>query len=119
MTRFSLLGMGVVLAHSRQEAGGRHPIPAISGISAKRHLLRQTVYDPQGQYFGKSADLLISDRTISHVVVSTRGLLGLHTNLVSIPIEHACWREDGIHLLQGAGAAASHFEYGQLDASGQ
>jgi hypothetical protein len=111
--------MGVVLAHSRQEGGERQPISTISGISATYRLLRQRVHDTQGQYFGKSADLLIRDRRISHVVVSMRGPLGFHTHYVSIPIEHVCWREDGIHLLEGAKGAASHFEYGQLDASGQ
>jgi hypothetical protein len=111
--------MGAVYAHSRQAGADHPPVAAIPGISAKRHLLRQRVYDQQGRYIGKTVDLLISHQRISHVVIGTRGPLGLQGHTVSVPIEFASWREGSLHLLHDVAEAASHFEYGQLDASGQ
>src|SRR5712672_67187 len=98
MTRLALLGVGVAVAHvalTNQQASER---TVIHGFSARRHVLGQKVYNDKDQLVGKIEDLILAKRTVSHVIVSVGGFLGLATYAVAVPVADFTRRDEKILL---------------------
>jgi PRC-barrel domain len=117
MTRFALLGAGVALAHvahSRRQASEK---AVIHGFSARRHLLGQEVHNADGDLIGKIEDLILANRSVSHVILGVGGFLGVGAYFVAIPVADFTRRHQLIvlrHASKEAIRALPQFEYTQM-----
>jgi hypothetical protein len=72
------------------------------GWSAKKQVLRQSVYNEQDQKVGVIDDLIIApDTSISYVIIGAGGFVGLHKHDVAFPVSQLKQR-DGKYVLPGA-----------------
>ena len=75
---------------------------AAMGWSVKKSLMGKTLYNDSGQKVGKVDDLIISpDRSVSYVIVSAGGFIGIGRHDVAIPVRQV--REEAGRLVM-AGA---------------
>ena len=97
----------------------------VLGLSAKRQVIGQRVYNEAGEAVGRIDDLIIApDDAISFAIVGAGGFVGLRRHQVAIPINFLTGREgsEAGFLLAGATKdvikAISAFEYNKpLDRS--
>ena len=72
------------------------------GWSAKKQVLRQSVYNEQNQKVGVIDDLIIApDTSISYVIIGAGGFVGLGKHDVAFPVSQLKQR-DGKFVLPGA-----------------
>jgi sporulation protein YlmC with PRC-barrel domain len=121
MTHIGLFAVGLAAAHvagterrvSKEQDMGR----AINGVSAKRQLLGQKVYNDRGEMIGKIDDLILTKRVVTYAIVGAGGFLGLGTHDVAIPAGKFLRDEDRIVLPDASKEALrsmSRFEYAQV-----
>ena len=87
----------------------------INGVSAKRHVLGNDVYNDKNEVVGKAEDLILSrDKAVSYVVLSVGGFLGIGEHDVVIPVNQLKLSGDKM-ILTGATKesirAMPRFEY--------
>jgi hypothetical protein len=90
----------------------------IKGVSAKRQVLGQKVYNSQGEIVGKIEDLILTKRAISYAIMSAGGFLGLARQDVAIAVDEFVRDGDRILLPDGnreAMLARPRFEYAQVE----
>jgi sporulation protein YlmC with PRC-barrel domain len=85
------------------------------GLSAKKQIIGQTVYNEQNQKVGKIDDIIIApDTTVSSAIVGAGGFVGLGKHDVAIPINQFTQQGDRIVLpgaTKDAIKALPKFEY--------
>jgi sporulation protein YlmC with PRC-barrel domain len=117
MSRVALLGVGFAVAHvaATQSKGGKEQHGSITGLSAKRQVLGQSVYNDNGELVGKIEDLILAKRVVSHAIVGVGGFLSIGAHNVAIPVGQFTRTSDKI-VLPGATKqtilAMPRFEYG-------
>ena len=119
MSRFALLGAGFAVAHvaASQRKGGKeqHGSAGIKGLSAKRQVLGQSVYNDNGELVGKIEDLILVRKVVSHAVVGVGRFLSVGSHNVAIPVGQFTRTANKI-VLPGASKRAilamPRFEYG-------
>ena len=78
----------------------------VIGMSAKKQILGQKVYNEDGVKVGKIDDLVIApDNAVSYVIVGAGGFVGMRRHQVAFPTNQLKSREDGF-TLPGATKAA-------------
>lgn len=78
-----------------------------TGISAKKSLLNQDVYNSQNQKIGKVDDLVVSpDKQVSFLIIGAGGFLGLDKHDVAIPIRMVKYDNKGRVVIKNATKAA-------------
>jgi sporulation protein YlmC with PRC-barrel domain len=89
MTHIGLFGAGLAAAcvagTERRVFKETDTSRAINGVSAKRQLLGQKVYNDQGDMVGKIEDLILTKKVVTYAIVGAGGFLGLGTHDVAIP----------------------------------
>lgn len=71
----------------------------INGLSVKRQLLDQPVYNDKDDKIGKIEDIILNkDRTATYGIVSTGGFLGLGSHDVAIPSRQLQMKNDRFTL---------------------
>lgn len=74
----------------------------LMGWSAEKDLLDKNVENEQREKVGEIEDLIIAkDKSISAVIISTGGFLGMDKHDVAIPVDQLKWK-DGKFMIQGA-----------------
>jgi sporulation protein YlmC with PRC-barrel domain len=121
MTHIGLFAAGMAAAHvagtERRVSKEQDMSRAINGVSAKRQLLGQKVYNDQGEMVGKIDDLILTKKVVTYAIVGAGGFLGLGTHDVAIPASKFLRDEDRIVLPDASKEALrsmSRFEYAQV-----
>jgi sporulation protein YlmC with PRC-barrel domain len=113
MTHFGLFGAGMAAAYvvgtERRVLKEKDTSRVINGVSAKRQVLGQKVFNDQGEMVGKIDDLILTKKVVTHAIVGAGGFLGLGTHDVAISADKFLRDDDRIVLpdaskeaLQGA-----------------
>jgi hypothetical protein len=121
MTHVGLFGVGIAAAHvaktTREVSKEGDLSCVISGVSVRRQILGQNVYNDLGQVVGRIDDVIITDRKATYGIVGVGGFLGLGAHDVAIEVDKFVREHDRL-LLPGASREAiramSRFEYGQI-----
>jgi sporulation protein YlmC with PRC-barrel domain len=119
MTHIGLFGAGIAAA---RVAGAERKVSktkgrAINGVSAKRQVLGQKVYNDRGEMVGKIDDLILTKKVVTYAIVGAGGFLGLGTHDVAIPADKFLRDDDRIVLPDAskeALRAMPRFEYAQV-----
>src|SRR5262249_40919642 len=118
MARLALLGAGLAVAYVARPGQPASKTTVVYGFSARRQVLGQEVYNDDGEVVGKIDDLIIAKRSVSHVIVSVGGFLGIAAYTVALPVADFVRHGKKI-VLPGASKAAiqamPRFEYSQMD----
>ena len=89
MTHIGLFGVGLATAHvagtERRVSKEKDVSRVINGVSAKRQLLGQKVYNGQGEMIGRIDDLHLKKKVVTYAIVGAGGFLGLGAHDVAIP----------------------------------
>lgn len=90
MTKFAVLGAAFAAAHvagtRRQGVEEGETVEIVKGVSAKRDVLGQNVYDAEGQVVGKIEDLILAKKIVTYAIIGVGGFLGLGRHDVAIPV---------------------------------
>lgn len=89
----------------------------INGVSAKRQVLGQKVYNDEGDVVGKVEDLILTKRVVSYAIVGVGGFLERGAHYVAVPVGN--FERNGDRLvLPGASKVAilatPRFKYSQI-----
>jgi sporulation protein YlmC with PRC-barrel domain len=121
MTHFGLFGAGMAAAYvagtERQVLKEKDPCRVINGVSAKRQVLGQEVYNDQGEMVGKIDDLILTRKVVTYAIVGAGGFLGLGKHDVAISADQFLRDNDRIVLpdaTKQALRAMPRFEYAQV-----
>ena len=121
MTHIGLFGAGLAAAcvagTERRVFKEKDTSRAINGVSAKRQLLGQKVYNDQGEMVGKIEDLILTKKVVTYAIVGAGGFLGLRTHDVAIPAGKFLRDEDRVVLPDASKEALREmpsFEYTQI-----
>ena len=119
-SHFALFGSGFAAAHvagTRRQALKEKDVNLINGVSAKRHVLGQKVYNDAGEVVGRVDDLILTKRVVTYAIVGVGGFLGRSTRDVAVPVGKFV-RDDDRIVLPGASKAAiramPRFKYAQI-----
>ena len=121
MTHIGLFGVGVAAAYvagtERQVLKEKDTSRVINGVSAKRQVLGQKVYNDQGEMVGKIDDLILTKKVVTYAIVGVGGFLGLGRHDVAIPADRFVRDDERIVLpdaTKEALRAMPRFEYAQV-----
>ena len=121
MTHIGLFGVGVAAAYvagtERQVLKEKDTSRVINGVSAKRQVLGQKVYNDQGEMVGKIDDLILTKKVVTYAIVGAGGFLGLGRHDVAIPADRFLRDNERIVLpdaTKEALRAMPRFEYAQV-----
>jgi sporulation protein YlmC with PRC-barrel domain len=121
MSHIGLFGAGMAAAYvagtERQVSKVNDTSRAINGVSAKRQVLGQKIYNEQGEMVGKIEDLILTKKMVTYGIVSAGGFLGLGRHDVAIPADKFMRDDDRIVLPDAskeALRAMPRFEYAQV-----
>jgi hypothetical protein len=104
------LWIALVLASctdARAQIAGRQPHSVtvaqskalLRGWSVKKSVLGKPIYNDKNQKIGRVYDLIVApDGSLSAVIVSTGGFLGVATHDVAVPIGSLSLRSSNLHL---------------------
>src|SRR6188474_1997944 len=113
MTHIGLFGTGVAAAYvvgtERRVLKEKNLSRTINGVSAKRRLLGQKVYNNQGEMVGRIDDLILTKKVVTYAIVGVGGFLGLGRHDVAIPADRFV-RDATKEALR----AKPRFEYAQV-----
>ena len=89
MTHIGLFGAGLAAAYvagtERRVFKENDASRAINGVSAKRQLLGQKVYNGDGEMVGRIDDLIVTKKVVTYAIVGAGGFLGAGRHDVAIP----------------------------------
>jgi sporulation protein YlmC with PRC-barrel domain len=120
VTHIGLFGAGIAAAHvaaAERRSSKKDISRAINGVSAKRQILGQKVYNDQGEMVGRIDDLILTKKMVTYAIVGAGGFLGLATHDVAIPADKFLRDDDKIVLPDAskeALRAMPHFKYAQV-----
>jgi sporulation protein YlmC with PRC-barrel domain len=121
MTHIGLFGAGMAAAYvagrERQAFKENDTSRAINGVSAKRQVLGQKIYNEQGEMVGRIEDLILTKKMVTYAIVGAGGFLGIGTHDVAIPADKFVRDDDRIVLPDAskeALRAMPRFEYAQV-----
>ena len=122
MTHFGLFGAGMAAAYvagtERQGFKENDTSHVINGVSAKRQVIGQKIYNDQGEMVGKIDDLILTSKSVTYAIVGAGGFLGIGRHDVAIPADMLMRDNDRIMLADGtkeALRAMPRFEYAQVE----
>ena len=105
MTHFGLFGAGMAAAYvsgtERQVLKENATSRTINGVSAKRQVLGQKIYNDQGEMVGKIDDLILTSKLVTYAIVGAGGFLGIGRHDVAIPADMLMRDNDRIMLADG------------------
>ena len=121
MTHIGLFGAGVAAAYvvgtERRVFKEKNISRTINGVSAKRQVIGQKVYNNQGEMVGRIDDLILTKKVVTYAIVGAGGFLGLGTHDVAIPAYKFLRYEDRVVLPDASEDALRNmpsFEYTQI-----
>jgi len=121
MTHIGLFGAGLAAAYvagtERRVCQEKDVSSAIRGVSAKRQLLGQKVYNGDGEMVGRIDDLIVTEKVVTFAIVGAGGFLGLGTHDIAVPASKFLRDGDRVVLPEATNQILRdmpRFEYSQI-----